>query len=762
MSKIYYVDGHAGSGKTLQTSHWVVEQACKFNKRIVIATPTTLLQYQWAENINNLLIDIPTKPSILVINSETSDTSARGQLTNAFKEGNANIIIVTQQNLINTGIVKGSNKYHLIMDELPAIEGIDIITASSNESKELIKNSVSVQDSKCASYKIVTCENKSALRKFVDQKGDAHRNDLAVDAFKKIIDNDIDVFIKSSDWSSFYNGEIEQLNLHHIVKPSRFSHFKSVTFMGANFKHSMLFNVWERVYACEFTKSNVANVREIVEEETGRRATIHFLMDEHFSKSKRNLITPEVSSTIFNELVDGKDHIWLANNDVKDSQYTIKNGKRLPIVSHGINSWKDHTTVVHIAALNDKPFHLAFLMEYVGFTSDEIKKAKMSEIIYQGVMRCNLRVRKSDKAVDVYVMDKQTALDLKSYLPGASVKKIAQGTVNDTYKRGKMSSRDTTERHRFKNEFVDHPGIFNEPDIKVSFEETISATCVGEFDTPTFRHFRDFFKSESSNVVSGKDNNNLFSPAIFDSEYTVRCGDEVIHIGGKNKQIKGLAQFKQASVLVFDIDKTKTSPEDVSARIPFKHFIYSSYSNGKDGLYSYRVVVGLKYALDEKNYKLLYDFIYEKFKDIATADVTKRTPVSFFYFPSQSNFGQNVWIDMVDSRSHRLLNPVDIIPVLEEMTTVETNDEIENVYVSTDMTSIQGNLIDRKQFLINQWRGMTHGRHKGFFNFGLGLSYIGVNPVELHSILTTEATMNGRDRSRQIPSIMSSIYRYSI
>lgn len=762
MSKIYYVDGHAGSGKTLQTSHWVVEQACKFNKKIVIATPTTLLQYQWAENINNLLIDIPSKPTVLVINSDTSDTSARGQLTNAYKDGSANIIIVTQQNLINTGIVKGSNKYHLIMDELPTIEGIDIVTASSTESKELIKSSVSILDTKTPSYKLITCESKSSLRKFVDQKGDAHRNDSAVDAFKKIIDNDIDVFIKSSDWNSFYNNELEQLNFHHIVKPSRFTHFKSVTFMGANFKHSMLYNVWERVYSCEFTKSNIANVREIVEEETGRRATIHFLMDEHFSKSKRNIVTPEVSTTIFNELVNGKDHIWLANNDVKDSQYTIKNGKRLPIISHGINSWRDHTTVVHLAALNDKPFHIAFLIDYVGFTSEEIKKAKMSEIIYQGVMRCNLRVRKSDKKVDIYVMDKQTALDLKSYLPGASVKKIAQGMVNDTYKREKLSSRDTTERHRFKNEFIEHPGIFNEPDIKVSFEETISSTCVGEFDSPTFRHFRDFFKAESSNVVSGKEHNNLFSPAIFESEYTIRCGDEVVHIGGKNKQIKGLSQFKQASVLVFDIDKTTTSPEEVSERIPFKHFIYSSYSNKKDGLYSYRVVVGLKYAVDEKNYKLLYDFIYEKFKDIASADASKRTPVSFFYFPSQSHFGENVWIDMVDCRKHRLLNPIDIIPALEEMSNVEKHDEIENVYVSTDMSAIQNNLVDRKQFLINQWRGMGRGRHKGFFNLGLSLSYIGVNPAELHSILTTESKTNGRDRSRQIPSIMSSIYRYSI
>lgn len=85
-------------------------------------------------------------------------------------------------------------------------------------------------------------------------------------------------------------------------------------------------------------------------------------------------------------------------------------------------------------------------------------------------------------------------------------------------------------------------------------------------------------------------------------------GYSYCHIYYGNRRIKSKFRFSQ--VVSIDVDDTETSLTDFIVNCPLKPtFAYETFSNGKDGLYSYRLVFVFQEKLNAGQYKCAYEKI---------------------------------------------------------------------------------------------------------------------------------------------------------
>jgi len=119
---------------------------------------------------------------------------------------------------------------------------------------------------------------------------------------------------------------------------------------------------------------------------------------------------------------------------------------KLPATPQGLNKpeFIASTSVVCIGAFNKWP-HEARFLAYMGL-SQEILDFGYYELIYQAVMRCNLRVPDSGLPITVVVPDKGVAEYLARLLPGSKIKRI-QGFEQFDRKKA-LSSAERARRYR--------------------------------------------------------------------------------------------------------------------------------------------------------------------------------------------------------------------------------------------------------------------------------------------------------------------------
>lgn len=109
--------------------------------------------------------------------------------------------------------------------------------------------------------------------------------------------------------------------------------------------------------------------------------------------------------------------------------------------------------------------------------------------------------------------------------------------------------------------------------------------------------------------------------------------NEVITIKDKTKY-----NFRYSNIISVDIDHTKLSMDSALSLIITKPSIaYETYSNGKDGLFSYRFIYALSEPVDNSNIHSLINYFYNKVESELNTITDKRTKNPYQYFNGTFN-----------------------------------------------------------------------------------------------------------------------------
>ena len=77
-------------------------------------------------------------------------------------------------------------------------------------------------------------------------------------------------------------------------------------------------------------------------------------------------------------------HMFVTNKDNDDLEFI---GNQLPNIPHGMNDQKDRSVCAIFSALNVQPAHEAFLLNMLQITERELRRAKISQMVYQAAFR---------------------------------------------------------------------------------------------------------------------------------------------------------------------------------------------------------------------------------------------------------------------------------------------------------------------------------------------------------------------------------------
>lgn len=284
-----------------------------------------------------------------------------------------------------------------------------------------------------------------------------------------------------------------------------------------------------------------------------------------------------------------------------------------------------------------------------------------------------------------------------------------------------------------------------------------------------------------SRTVKDKNDNLLMNGGIF------RAGD--------GETVKGLDNFTHSHMLQLDFDDSELDPRELALLLSdIRHVAYNSFNNGRDGLFRYRVVVPLASPVTADIYEGFWDVIAARVIDAGYSvgkkigytgsssglDMSKRTPVSWMYLPSQAS-----------KKRHSFWLPNWKAPILQPEKWITRIPADAPEYIEADIVVNHGEklcaLLDalkhhdagqddgekriraeaRKaagyEQALEAWRATGAGEgNEGFFRFAAQLKSSGHDLADIHRLLNqhyADSASVASDRRKQIPSIEASLRR---
>jgi hypothetical protein len=173
-----------------------------------------------------------------------------------------------------------------------------------------------------------------------------------------------DSFVVTEKFEKLKAGKQKQLSVHSVLLPSVLKGFRSVTIASANFTDTMVYRLWS-AKGVDFKEDRaLTSSLRFQEHQNGHLITIKYADKGEWSKYRRltNLnLDNDQEATVGDAIVQAakgtlseKTFVWQANKSESDILFD-GNGKRLPNVPHGLNSYSHINDVVFLSSLNPKP-----------------------------------------------------------------------------------------------------------------------------------------------------------------------------------------------------------------------------------------------------------------------------------------------------------------------------------------------------------------------------------------------------------------------
>jgi hypothetical protein len=396
-----YLSAGAGAGKT----DWAINISKKYNYNgvnVLLIVPTI-----------NLCDDIESRSGhrITAIHSRNTDNVAQ-TISNTFsvqaKTSSPPIsIVITEASFLLMSYRSAVEKWVVIKDE--AMEPLHITTLKLPDSIDLIKSWFDflpiASDNKLKElFKIVRPTALCPKTTTVDDGilGEIHR-------IKHMLsDGNIEVLL------NFSNVDLPTPLFQYsaFIKPTLFQDFAEVYMMSANFEHTFLYHQWEHA-GVKWQDKTPASMTSIP---PSNRVRIHYWSEDGAWSSRRRRYDLQKYIDWFQKREPGTDYIYVANND----QYINLLGTRIPAQSHGLNRWRHHTKFMTCASYLISNGDEA-IYQYYGTSTTDARGLRNTQMIYQQLMRTDLRNYSSTSPIEVYVPTLTEARELLLYLPEAQV-----------------------------------------------------------------------------------------------------------------------------------------------------------------------------------------------------------------------------------------------------------------------------------------------------------------------------------------------------
>jgi hypothetical protein len=236
------------------------------------------------------------------------------------------------------------------------------------------------------------------------------------------------VWVKAAGWDGTDAGRT--LEFFAIASPHHLSPFRSVTMLGDELTKSVTARVWSQKWDVKFTPLPFTPTRTRTMA-LKDRATIYYFSDSRDSSLTRfgeaDGPLEAVSGWIAKHA--GSDVLWTANGRTRERITLPENHFENP-KSHGRNDLQHYRAVAFLAAMKGSKFEIGQLKSICGMTAQQLADWREYNVLYQFVLRSNLRDFASADPVTVYVFSRRQAEYLRDRLGGAPIRKI-DGVVED-------------------------------------------------------------------------------------------------------------------------------------------------------------------------------------------------------------------------------------------------------------------------------------------------------------------------------------------
>lgn len=432
---MFYTDSTpTGGGKTYHQLKRAAKALMAGNTIVFCQPSHKLIHQSYADLMRLLPKEHHHKVERILYERDHPDGSVVKRIVNFVNQPNperdGRILFITHAALMLLSHFPQANRWSLIMDELP-LKTATSIRLKLRDHRHLLHDFFEMSDGG-GDYLTLEASNYAELERRLEYARDDDIHRYFSELYTYLRSPHYDVFADKAHWQKFDSKQIHNIEFHVMLDPGLFTQFRDVTFLSANFDESILAHYFRRL-GHEFTTIQNREVR--YNSHDGDRATIYWFSETNWSKAKRQKVIEwrgqkRSIGDIFKKLARDaiardkeKNYgtpLWIANNDITDWHYV--DGERLETISHGINSHTDKRAVIFLSALNASKAHVKFLRDMTHMTDRQLKKARVSQIVYQAFGRCNIRDPESDKPVALVVPDREVAEDLKTYYPNAIIK----------------------------------------------------------------------------------------------------------------------------------------------------------------------------------------------------------------------------------------------------------------------------------------------------------------------------------------------------
>ncbi len=659
--RIYYVDGVCGSGKT-QAMLELVNKLEQCGGKTIIAQPSKALIGETRKGLNGRVETYTAD----IYAGEVSKRLTVGLSANGLSQDGCTVL-TTHHTVLNAPTGQHRRHWHLFVDEIPSVDkALYINIGTTNKLIMPMLEAFDIGDNLCLGLCMAARSKETWTSwKYAKTNESLIASQSLRDLAELLLSPNYDVLVDRASWQTAEHNNW-QLRIHAVLKPEVLDGWASVRIMGANFKRSMFYQLWQQA-GVEFVECpDLKGLPTKHNEQTSERVRVHYFSARTWSKYLRNKAGERPFDGLVhqcNELFKGAAHLWVANNDIADDAWAGAQGTRISNVAHGLNQYKDVNNIVFLSALNDLPAHYGFLERRYGVSGLALKAAKSYETLYQCVMRTSLRVD-GQATVNVVVPDKEHADFLCTQMFPQAKQFALDGICKDwgeaqavrgrPIKTDKMTSSERVMRSRKKQEDfwltkktiiqalkVNH----SEDAIAITWQPSTysSSSAMQHAKATNWDEVRQLMHEAHNLDYRCKEDNSLLNMCSFQVDPT-------------HDTYKGRQNIIYVSGIMLDFDGGLLLPNCASKLFSdFKHMVFNSYNNGKDGDCKFRVFIPFDLPCQADLAEGIWDALAERIRSggwyvgrnpsqsklpHSGLDVSKRSANSFYYLPCKAALGK--------------------------------------------------------------------------------------------------------------------------
>jgi hypothetical protein len=487
-----------------------------------------------------------------------------------------------------------------------------------------------------------------------------------------------DTFVNTEQYERLLKGDQRQLAFHSILKPSLLVRFGSVFMAAANFEDTAVYRVWEEMGVHfkedqDFTKSLRFSAHA-----NGSLVTIYYATEEQWSKRRMETTHGPEQTTALDRMIratkdlfgDGH-HLWQANKSFEGNPFG-RNALRLSNKPHGLNTYDNVHDIAFLSAINPTTDHFRFLKN-LGLSGGDVRRGTYHAAAYQSALRASIRKPDNRDPKRILVPDRGLAEYLHELFPGSKIEHLDIGLPEVLTKRpgrrrrhlsGRARAADFRRMGREKklrmlNEQVilnadqrQGLGCRNETTIDIFSDSVTRPTTIATLYSGTssarpkaylnFRNeeeFIEFLQLWHGRHITGKEENYLISPAVFDPE----------KMAGTSRGIGNIVYLRH---LYFDFEDGELGTEELPNLFPNLRMVVTNTFHHTKEKPRYRVIVPTTQPVTPEVHLQLNAQFAAKLEDAgyyvkkpkhgdsklrpSGLDWPKRTPISLFYLPCQA------------------------------------------------------------------------------------------------------------------------------